>query len=141
MGSRLASYLVAGAVAGFLFFAALVALILGGLREPYVSTSIVCGAGAVFAAAYWKASFGRRNHGGLRPKGTGPTIVPAARSPSLGPNLFIWIAIGVVIASLALALFGYGWAVWGYPVAIGLVIFNKVRAIRRRRAEASRTFD
>ena len=142
MGSRLASYLVGGAVAGLLFFAALVALIPGGLREPYVSILIVCAAGAVFAAIYLKASFARCDHGGLTPKGADPTTVASARSPGLGPNVFIWIAIGVVIASTILALFGYGWAPWvGYPLAIGLIIFNKVRAIRRRQAEVSRTFD
>jgi hypothetical protein len=51
------------------------------------------------------------------------------------------MAIGVVIASTISALFSYEWAAWvGYPMAIALAIFNKVRAVRRRRAEASRTF-
>jgi len=60
----------------------------------------------------------------------------------MGPNLFIWMAIGVVIASTIPAFFGYDWAVWvGYPLAVVLAIFNKVRAVRRRRAEVSRTFD
>jgi len=60
----------------------------------------------------------------------------------MGPNFFIWIAIGIVIASTIPALFGYEWAAWvGYPIAIALAIFNKVRAVRRRRANASRTFN
>jgi uncharacterized membrane protein len=46
--------------------------------------------------------------------------------------------MGVVVASTILALYGYDWATWvGYPIAFALAIFNKVRAVRRRRAEAS----
>lgn len=60
----------------------------------------------------------------------------------MGSNLFIWIAIGVVAASGFAAFQGYGWVPWiGYPVAIALAVSNKIRAIRRRRLEASNTFD
>jgi len=142
MGSKLASYLVAGAVAGLLFFTALIALILGGLREPYVSILVACAAGAVLVVAYLKASRARRDRGGLPPGDTGSAGIRPTRLPGIGPNFFIWIAIGVVIASTIPALFGYDRGVWiGYPLAIGLAIFNKVRAVRRRRAEASQTLD
>jgi len=60
----------------------------------------------------------------------------------MGPNFFIWIAMGVVAASTIAALVGYAWAVWiGWPLAVALATFNKVRAVRRRRAEMSPTFD
>ena len=60
----------------------------------------------------------------------------------LGPNFFIWIAIAVVVVSTIPALNGHAWtAELGWPIAIALVVFNKLRAIRRRRAEQLQTFD
>jgi|WetSurMetagenome_2_1015567.scaffolds.fasta_scaffold587306_2 hypothetical protein len=60
----------------------------------------------------------------------------------LGPNLFIWMAIAVVIISTVPAMQGHTWAAAiGYPVAITLAVFNKVRAIRHRRAERLQSFD
>lgn len=59
---------------------------------------------------------------------------------SMGPNFFVWIAIG--IAATVPALYGHEWSIWiGYPLALALAILNKVRAIRRRNAEASQAFD
>jgi hypothetical protein len=57
---RLIGYIAAGIIGGALFFAALTALILGGLREPYVSILIACGAGALFAGVYLRAASARR---------------------------------------------------------------------------------
>jgi hypothetical protein len=60
----------------------------------------------------------------------------------MGPNFFIWIAMAVVIASTIPALYGHEWvAAVGWPVAIALTVFNKVLAVRRRRAERLQTFD
>ena len=51
----------------------------------------------------------------------------------MGPNFFIWIAIAVTVLSTALGLSGHMEWVWlGYPVALGLAVLNKVRALRRR---------
>ncbi len=59
----------------------------------------------------------------------------------MGPNFFIWVAIGIVVAATAGGLMEQHWAPWiGYPLAIALAAFNKVRAIRRRKDATSRTF-
>ena len=59
-----------------------------------------------------------------------------------GPNFFIWVAMGVVVASTIAGLNGHDWVMWiGFPLAIALAVFNKVRAVRRRRAELNREFD
>jgi hypothetical protein len=60
----------------------------------------------------------------------------------MGPNFFIWMAIGVVIVATVPALYGHDWSIWiGYPLALALAVFNKVRAIRRRNAKTLRTFN
>ena len=59
-----------------------------------------------------------------------------------GPNFYIWIAIAVVVVSTIPALQGQTWtAAVGWPVALALAVFNKVRVIRRRRAERLQSFD
>jgi membrane protein implicated in regulation of membrane protease activity len=60
----------------------------------------------------------------------------------MGPNFFIWIAMGIVVVSTIPVFYGYGWTMWiGCPLAVALAILNKVRAVRRRRAETSQHFD
>ena len=60
----------------------------------------------------------------------------------MGRNFFIWIAIGVVVAATAAGIMGRGWALWiGYPLALALAAFNKVRELRQRKGEVSRSFD
>ncbi len=60
----------------------------------------------------------------------------------MGPNFFIWIAIAVVVAATISGLFGHYWITGlGYAVAVALTVLNKVRAIRRRRAEQLGNFD
>jgi hypothetical protein len=60
----------------------------------------------------------------------------------MGPNTFIWIAIGVIAIATLAAFAGYDWAPWvGYPLALALAVFNKIRATLRRNAKVSRTFD
>jgi len=61
---------MAGAVAGLLFFTVLIALLVGGLREPYVSILVIGGAAAVFASVYLRASRARRDRdGGAKDEG------------------------------------------------------------------------
>lgn len=60
----------------------------------------------------------------------------------MGRNFFIWIAIGVVVAATVAGLMDQGWALWiGYPLALALAAFNKVREMRQRKGEVSRSFD
>jgi hypothetical protein len=47
-----------------MFFAALIGLVIGGLREPFISALIICAAGAVFAVAYLRASRARDRNAG-----------------------------------------------------------------------------
>jgi len=61
---RLAGQMGAGVVVGLLFFTALIAMMLAGLREPYVLIFIVCGAVAVAVTAYIRATRARRNRNG-----------------------------------------------------------------------------
>lgn len=69
-------------------------------------------------------------------------VHPTANVGPVGPNFFIWIAIAVVIVSTIPAFSGhYVMTFVGWAVAIALAIFNKVRAVRRKRAEAIRNFD
>ena len=51
----------------------------------------------------------------------------------VGPNFFIWIAIGLVLVSAIPSFYGYYWiTALGWVVALGLGIFNKIKVIRRR---------
>ena len=51
----------------------------------------------------------------------------------VGPNFFIWIAIGLVVLTTIPAFYGHYWiTVAGCVAALVLAIFNKIRAIRRR---------
>jgi hypothetical protein len=60
----------------------------------------------------------------------------------MGRNFFVWIGIAVIAASTVASSQGFGWALWvGYPTGIALAVFNKIRAVRRGRREASETFD
>lgn len=50
--------------------------------------------------------------------------------------------MGIVVVSTIPVFYGYDWPTWiGWPLAVALVVLNKVRAVRRRRAETSRHFD
>ncbi len=58
----------------------------------------------------------------------------------MGPNFFIWIAIGLVVITTIPAFYGHYWiAAVGWVAAIALAIFNKVRAIRGRGPDFVRT--